>query len=299
MPLKTSAGAGRNFIPPDQGARYATYDLSGQRQKSRELCNRLEQLQPDLQRSLSSCLRRLLNMDSIRVSSTSWTTDVSAQSSWFWLQAFPAGQRDRSVLLGMDRRSMFTLSELFFGGEPEKLTDRQIEKRPLADTERRLGNRLLDTVLRSLCPSLGYALDAWHSDWADSASPGLSGDRYWTELTVKAGDWQLTMQLAWPLSLTGKLQPEPDTDVEAFRSGLRRALMRIRTRLTVEVAAMELPLGELANLRVGDILPLDLASEAPARSGDTDCIRGIICENGDRLALRITRHAGVRHEQEQ
>jgi len=196
----------------------------------------------------------------------------------------------------MDRRCLFILSELFFGGAPEKLTDKQIEKRPVADTERRLSNRILDTVLRSLCPALEYTLDSWHSDWADSGNVNLSPDSCCSKLTVIAGDWQLTMQLAWPLSLSGAAMTTPEVDGEAFRSRLRRSARSIRTRLTVEVASMEIPLGELAGLRPGDILPMDLAAEVSARSGETACIKGIICENGDQLALRVTRHVGVRHE---
>lgn len=295
MPSKKPARAGRSFISAEKGAEYASYDLSGQQQRTPELYECLNQQSSILEQSLTTDLRRLLNHDSLQVSVGPWTMAGPDQAS-FWLKAFPANEEANAVLLGMDRRSMFSLSELFFGGEPQKLTDKQIEKRHLADTERRLTNRLFEMVLRTLCPALGYSLDSWQSDWMDAETATISEHACWSEVTATAENWKLTIHLAWPIALSRQSSEKPDIDRDALKSGLRRALRTVKTRLTVKVASMELPLGELSSLKAGDILPMDLAAEVSARSGDTDCIKGTICENGDQLALRITRHVGVRNE---
>lgn len=290
MPIPPKRAAHRRFIAPEEGARYPAFDLSGRQQRVQELHQLLNGTNEALSMGVTRELRDLLSCDSLRAVSQGWGT-TAPETPDFQLSAFTPEQSDQPVLLGLDRRSLFSLSELFFGGQPQKLTEKQIGTRSVTDTERRFCNRLLNLILKLVCPPLNLPLTDWQSHWLDAAAV-LPTDTFWCPVTVSGGDWSVVFYYGWPTAKMSAPVALPRANEREFKLRLERKLKRVTTTLKVEVATLHLNLAALGELTVGEILPLNLNGEINVRAGESDCLRGLVCEDGDRLALRITTVVG-------
>lgn len=276
----------RRFIPADESAGFPVADLAAGKTLTDDLRHTLMTHKKAVAAQLTQELRRLLNHNSMAVSLRDWLPDHPVGPA-LWLSAFTSREAP-AVLLGLDERSLFYLSELFFGGEPDKLSDKHLHQRQVTDTERRLVGRVFNTLLATLCPPLNLALDDWQSAWVDS--PSFSS-ALWTIIEVSTADWTLQLHCGWPASLTGAAHrdQEPVQDLSPL---LRENLKTVPVQLTVEVARMALTLADLAELDEGDILPLDMKNIVTASAGSNACLAGQLCEHGEGLALRITDRIG-------
>lgn len=288
MPASPKPHSTRTFLSPEQGANCPVYDLTGSGQRREQLTELLDQLAPTLNTDFAIAMRRLLNQAELEVTFSPWQTGAEPTCE-HWLAAFNTEHPDNQALLGLDNRSLFAMSELFFGGDPGKLSEQQTQ-RAIADTERRLVNRVFNSLLALLCPNLHLGLEHWQSQWLDHVQP--EPDRLWCVIRVSADDWQFTMNCGWPIALNGQATALPSPDSLALREQLENRLQSIGVQLKVDLAALTLNLDELAQLRAGDILPVDLDATVTASAGDTPCLRGQVCEHGDRLALRISDFIG-------
>jgi flagellar motor switch protein FliM len=290
MSTNLKRNANRNFLPPNEGSRFPVFDLTGQQQRIYELHQSLNGLNEPLMKRLTRDLGKLLSHDTLEVLCPDWHQSAPEDAE-FWLSAFTPDQPHQPVLLGLDRRSLFGLSELFFGGRPEKLADKHLESRVMADTERRLGNRLLNLILNAICPDMDLPLADWQSTWLDVYAEN-PGSTFWCPIKVSTGNCSLTMHCGWPVGKTKKPVERAHDEAEVFSGRIRQSLRCMPTTLRVEVATLTLTLQDVTELKAGDILPLDLGREVKAHSGSSECLRGLICEHEDQLALRVTNIVG-------
>ncbi len=280
----------RRFLTAEQGAAYPVFDLSGQQQRAQALRRLLTEASDALASALGRELRQMLSCDSLRVTCQDWQTTVPELAE-FRLLAFTPDQCDEPALLGLSRRSLFSLTEVFFGGQPQKLTDKQIEQRSLSDTERRLCNRMLNLFLKQICGRMNLPLADWQSNWLEPGA-AASHNAFWCPMTVAGEAWSVDLHFAWPQAKACPIPPADQGGTGEFKARMENRLKRVATTLKVEVASLNLNLAALGELRAGQILPLDLSGEINVRAGDTDCLKGVVCEDGDRLALRITKVVG-------
>lgn len=290
MPTILRRTAYKQFMSPEQGSQYPVFDLSGENQRIKELHQSLNGVLDLLAGGLTRQVRKLLGHEALRASCEGWG-NAAPEEPEYWLSAFTPDQPTHPVLLGLDRRALFSLSELFFGGQPQKISDKQLDKRVLADTERRLCNRLLNLVLNLICPSLDLPLSDWQSTWLEpGAEP--STQALWCPVSIAGNDWSLTLNIGWPLAKSCRPPALSEDDAEHFSAQMENKLQQITASLKVELATMTLSLAELGGLKVGDIIPVDLSSETRARAGDSTLLKGLVCESNNRLALRITHIVG-------
>ena len=288
MPVTSRHPADRRFLSADAAADCPAYDLTGYQQRRQALTRQLDGLTSSLNNELAAALRQLLNLGSLDVSVGPWRADAPAQPHNHWLAAIRNGEAEDPVLLAMDNRCLYSLSELFFGGDPAQLSDSQLKDRPLADTERRLVNRIFNALLALVCPALSLDLDDWQSQWLDYPPQTSSQQALWSEIRLGNGDaWQVSLACGWPLALDGH-HPKGTGEAPADQAErLRHNLQAVTVRLKANLASLTLNLEDLAQLREGDILPMELDSLVTASAGSAPCLRGEVCEHGDRLALRI------------
>jgi flagellar motor switch protein FliM len=289
MPAKSDRKTYRHFVSADQGCEYPVFDITGQLQRARDLQQSLNRLNETLAPRLTRDISKLLSHDNLQVICNDWEYNAASDRE-FWLSAFTPDQPHQLVLLGLDRSALFGLSELFFGGRPEKLTEKQLSTRIMADTERRLCNRLLNLLLNGICPHLNFSVSDWQSSWLETGA-AIPANLLWCPIKISTGRWSATVECGWP---AGRNLPEElaQDSAKEFAAQLEHKLQRVSTKVKVEVAALSLTLQDLGELKAGDILPLDLGREAKAWAGELECLRGLICEHEDRLALRITNVVG-------
>ncbi|WKE66513.1 FliM/FliN family flagellar motor switch protein [Gallaecimonas kandeliae] len=283
MQNKPLDGQGKRFISGARAAEYPSFDLLGERRQAALLRGRLTALNPQLADQLSTHCRHLFNDNNIQVSLSPWQPQGATAD--YWLGVF--GGEGQGVFLGFGSRALFGLSELFFGGQPAAMASKALSSRTLSDTEERLAQKLFHYLLSALFPALGLNLDGWQSRWSNR---GPGEGMACCELTLAAGDWQLSWHCCWPQSLgADKPQALPAPQLQAQ---LDEAVRAVPVKLTLELAQLSLNLGELARLRVGDILPIELNETVLARAGDVVCLGGQVAEQGEQLVLKVTDRVG-------
>lgn len=276
----------RRFLSAMEGRRYPTFDLTGEQARIETICTALGQLQKLISATLTQEYRGLLNHGSLQVTIDPWQ-HKPAPAANHWLAALDVANPAQAAYLGFDSRDLFGASEVFFGGDPNYLKD-SVLQRALSESEQRLALRLFNALLKTLSPALELNLENWQSRWLQLPpdGPGL-----WTELKVSTADWTLRFHCGLPATLGGQ-QPERRTVDEKQMARLQQNMLGAKIRLRVQLAQLDLNLGELLKLRKGDILGLDLQEMAAAKAGEVTCLKGQVCEQGDRLALRVVNGVG-------
>lgn len=281
----------RKFISASEGERFAAFDLTGKQRRAERLRAELDQHQKLLTTGLSREYSRLLNQSNLQIQIAPWQKGAPPVSVPYWLAAFDAAAPNQMVCLGLDSKSLFSASELFFGGDPAKLTEQDLAKRSPSETEQRLTLRLFNALLGILCPELGLSLADWQSRWLN-AQPETDG--LWTELRIAAGDCSLSLYCCWPLDLRTEPAPAPERLSEELTTRLEDNLRTVPVKLRVELARLELTLADLLQLKPGDILRMDMHDISVASAGHIVCLTGQVCEQGDQLALKVVNGVGER-----
>jgi flagellar motor switch protein FliM len=205
------------------------------------------------------------------------------KSNKLWLKATLAGQPE-AAFLAMDVATLHAFSVLFLGGvlrEPVK----ELDTATLTETEYRLAFQLLKQLVR-----------AFHSTQEASKQAEIACEVI-TADALPAQGWLLTTSFAiiinghtfnwhfwWPVSeeavQTSKITPAA--------KNLIPLLTTIPVRLRIVLSEQSLPLNMMANLSVGDVLPLELPDPTPALIGDNLCLEGRIAEHRGSLVYQIT-----------
>ncbi|MGO5000107.1 FliM/FliN family flagellar motor switch protein [Oceanisphaera sp. W20_SRM_FM3] len=211
--------------------------------------------------------------------------------------------------LFIEQASLYQLAEMSFGGEPNPA--RTLGQRTLSETERRLGanlltllaNELLAQLLLSSSASRGLSTDL-SAHLSTDQSINLASSRRvllapappnlttvtWLSFNLSCGEHHLNWQLAMPVLLQTPAPAIVEAQLsaalsQALNQALKARLPQLSTRLTVPLAEFDLPLGQLALLQVGDILPIHLLQETRARVGQQPVLKGRVAEQQGRLVF--------------
>jgi len=89
-------------------------------------------------------------------------------------------------------------------------------------------------------------------------------------------------------SLTAKVHDKPVEVEPQWRSGLTRAVMGVPLQVRSVLAEPMIPLSRLLELRAGDIIAIDLASEVPVMVASRRLGTGTVGTSNGRAAVRLT-----------
>lgn len=199
--------------------------------------------------------------------------------------------------LYIEQSSLYQLAEMSFGGGPNPA--HTSGPRALSETERRLGANLLSLLANELLAQLllsseqntgeHTALPSNRRATLASAQPSLTTVT-WLSFNLICGEHNLNWQLAMPVLLQTPAPAPIAAQVsaaltQALNEALQARLPQLRTRLTVPLAEFDLSLGQLAELAVGDILPIHLLQETQARVGQQSVLKGRVAEQQGRLVF--------------
>ncbi|MDP5292409.1 FliM/FliN family flagellar motor switch protein [Oceanimonas sp. CHS3-5] len=190
------------------------------------------------------------------------------------------GRLQASAALHIEHATLYRLAEMTFGGQP---LDSIGPLRAVSETERRLGASLLGMITDDLVARI-----------LPEAVPGcarmLAGAAEFEVETQLAFDIHFAGQhLGWTLTLPALRSAEPEALPVPADGGLTEALNaslpRLSTHLSVPLATFELPLGQIAELNEGDVLPINLLQEVVARAGEQPVLKGRVAERDGMLVF--------------
>lgn len=271
--------AKKRRVKSEKASACPTYDLSGAVRKSELLTRKLNALTPTASEQLALSYRKLFNDNAIKVTFSPWYYNQGdSQGVERWL-AKGHEHYSCSVYGGFSSQSLQQLSSVFFG---EKQASAAAEPTPLSATAERLGHRLLDAFISTLFPPLQVSASDWRS--RDMVRPP-SGHLVFTELTMASEDWSIRWICCFPAELVKQEERPPQV---IGRAPLETALRQVDVRLTVRLAQLRMTLQELGAMSAGDILPLNLQQQVPARIGQQVCLWGQVAEQRGQLVFKIT-----------
>lgn len=212
--------------------------------------------------------------------STPWGSGDAAAS--VWLVAHVKGQLYPPVILCIDANTAHRLTVLFFGGSV--LASDLLHNRVLTDAEQRLLQRLLLLQLRVFMRALHGTDYDWQLRMVAHDSLPRRGEWLSAPLRLKLFD----QQLGWRLWLPVWELDDRSGAAPVQRAELEQAAARLPVQLRVVLAKKSLKLEQLLGLRVGDVLPIDLAELAAATISGQPCLRGRVAEKNQGLVFQVS-----------
>jgi flagellar motor switch protein FliM len=221
----------------------------------------------------------------------------SGLTAWLPLAITPAdGARAFAVF---DGGFVIETLDLFFGGPGERPKPLPSEFTPAAEAMiRRLGTMLAEPM-RAAWEPLARISFAPGNPEASSAMLGIDGDDavIITRFGLAAEGAPVFIDLVYPVavlkpftpSLTGKVHGRTAAPEPKWRTGLTRAAMNVRFPVRSVLAEPVIPLAQLMELKVGDVIPLSFGPEVPVMVGSDRLGLGTVGTANGKAAIRITR----------
>ncbi|GHA58864.1 flagellar motor switch protein FliM [Photobacterium aphoticum] len=207
---------------------------------------------------------------------------------------FMVSPHDLHGTIAMDGELLFFMVDLFFGGNG--LSARKHSE--LSDTELRLVERFFTTILQQFSTS-------WHSitDWQSQLlskntlnlfSPLQNNQLYQVcRFTIDiAGQKSGWLEIALPfagLDFLRDQQCQPanvDTD-PALQAKIQQKICQAPIRLHSTLAERRLLLGQIMDLKPGDVIPIELPEQVTVRAGSTPLFEARVAEHNASLVLHI------------
>jgi len=184
-------------------------------------------------------------------------------------------------LVVFDPKLVFTLVDNFFGGEGRFYT--KIEGRDFTPTERRVIQMLLSQVLKDLKEAWSMVADVefeylnseMNPQFANIVSPTevVVVNSFHVELEGGGGDIHLTLPYAMiePLreQLSAGMQSDRKEVDDRWPVSLRNEIKSTVVELEATLVETEITVGELINMKPGDVIPIDLPRAVSA------CVDGV------------------------
>lgn len=208
---------------------------------------------------------------------------------------FTVSPHDMHGTLAMESQVLYTMVDLFFGGKGTKPR----ESAEMSDTEVRLVERFFHVALE-------HFSSAWHSvtDWQSALTSkntlrlgghwqsnplyqicrfklSISGQEGWFDIALPFNGLDFLRDLQFQ-------QDELETDPE-IRARVEQKICQAPLRLNATLAERRLPLGDVMDLRPGDVIPIELPGEVTVRAGSTSLYSARVAQNNSSLVLQIQR----------
>jgi len=190
-------------------------------------------------------------------------------------------------LIVFEPKLVFAVVDMFFGGEGRYPV--RIEGREFTQTEMRVIQLMLKHTFSDLIEAWAPVLDVKpeyinseiNPHFANIVSPReyVVVNRFHIELEGCSGDIHVTL----PYSMLEPIRELLDAGIQSDRidrdaswnTNLREQLQDIEVSISSILAQKQIDIGQLAQLKVGDILPIDISTQVPV------CVEGIPILQGE------------------
>jgi len=189
-------------------------------------------------------------------------------------------------LIVMEPNLIFLIVDILFGGDGRFHT--RIEGRDFSPTEQRIILGLLNTIFadyeRAWAPvfkiQLGYVRSEMNPQFASIATP--SEIVVASQFVLDLGVGQANIYVCWPYSmlepvrdlLYSTMQSDQMTHDSRWTRNLARRMAEAEVSLNAVLGRGKLTLGDLVDLRVGDIIPIEIPELITVYSDGIPVIRG-------------------------
>lgn len=205
-----------------------------------------------------------------------------------------------SALLVIDGKFLLELLDQFFGGTGDAPHPLPTEFSPAAEAmAARMGDMLAGPLKSAWEPLARFEFRPGRAE----ASPALLGDIdgddavVVTRLGIAAGTAKPAfLDICYPVlvlkpfapSLMGKVHSKTAEPDSAWANGLARAVMGVTFPVRSVLAEPVIPLAQLMELKVGDVIPVSFGTDVPVMVGADRLGTGTVGTSNGRAAIRLT-----------
>lgn len=204
-----------------------------------------------------------------------------------------------TALFIFDPKLVFIVVDNFFGGEGRFYT--RIEGREFTPTEMRVIQMLLQQVFKDLkeawTPVMKVDFEYMHSEvnpqFANIVSPTevVVVTTFHIELDGGGGDLHVTM----PYSMIEPIREILDAGMQSDRSevderwliALREEMQEAPIEVSAILAEVDLNIGDLLNMKAGDVIPINIPDTVILRAEDIPVYRGIFGVSGGKNSIKV------------
>lgn len=272
----------------DAATAVESYDLFGNERQKQACIQTYSQHRRAISAHVQDYLQQLFNGSQCEISMSGFNlvtpkTRPAEKSNKLWLKATLANQND-AAFLAMDVATLHACSVLFLGGvlrEPTK----EFDVTALTETEYRLAFQLMKQLVSAFISTqhIDEPSDI-HCEVISADALPAQGLLLTTAFTLVFNGHSFNWHFWWPVN-DDAAQP---TKVTSTEKTFTPRLTEIPVRLRVVLSEQSLPLNMMANLSIGDVLPLELPDPTPAFIGDRLCLEGRIAEHRGSLVYQVT-----------
>jgi flagellar motor switch protein FliM len=230
-------------------------------------------------------------------------------TAWLPLAMMPGVHNQESHSLAvLDGRFVLELLDLFFGGTGYVPNDLPSEFSPAAEAlVGRIGGMIAEPLTAAWEPLAKIVFTATRVESNPALIANFDGDdpMVVTRFGIAAGTAKpVFVDLVYPVaalkphtpSLTGKVLAKSAAPDPAWRNGLTRAAMGIRFPVRSVLAEPTIPLGQLMDLKPGDVIPISFGPEVPVMVGGDRLGAGTVGTSNGRAAIKLNSIAYIDEE---
>lgn len=282
------------FIPAAKAKSFKTLSLASTAPKKDHVISLLKSISEDIEIALTHEIRKIVSDPQIQVEISDFSEDKPRKKGYVKAACCPENP-DAKALMHVQSSAFGSLSELFFGGSPKEIKEKDLAKKPVTDTEKRLATRLLNVFIETIVVNFKKENIEWNQSWIDKLK---AEEVLWTTVKIFSDDdWDFSLNLAWPYLISEDVQESVEVSGVDLSEALENALTKIPLTLKTVVAKSLINITDIANLKKGDILPISLPSHVLSKTGENTIVSGSICEHDQKLCLKIEQnHIGIKYE---
>lgn len=291
--MRSTKTATAKFIPAKKAKKFKAHPLVSSGPAKEEVIESLSVLSDDIELAIKHEIRKIVSDNQIQVEVSAPTEETPKKKGTVQIAFLPEHPEDRA-LMAVPPQSFGSLSELFFGGTPAEITNKELSSRPVTDTEKRLATRLFDAYLNTICEAFQKPSDSWKQQWLEKPKPESVA---WTTIKIATEAWDFQVHFGWPFLLMDHQESDKEKAPVDLREDLESILLTTPLSLKTEIVKERINIGDVATLKKGDILPISLPSTVKAKTGDNTIISGQVKEKDGHLCLQIEHNkVGVFYE---
>lgn len=202
-------------------------------------------------------------------------------SRTLWLK----GQSEQTTpsFLMIDCETLHAFSVIFLGGSVKETQD-VITVNQMTDTEIRLGRQFFEQQIQLLTDATSINTAAFVQT-ENVAADSLPKTGRWIDIcfSISLSQKLFTWHLYWPVNEQEESQDQPTTNPAV----VQQLLKQIPVQLKMVLAEQTIPLNHLSNLKVGDVLPIELTDPSPAYLGQQVFLEGRVAEQRSHLVFQV------------
>ncbi len=202
-------------------------------------------------------------------------------------------------LITMEARLVFILVDNFFGGDGRYHA--KIEGREFTPTERRIIQMLLKLIFEDYKEAWSPVMDVSFEYLDSEVNPSMANivsptevvviSSFHIELDGGGGDFHIALPYSMlepirELLDAGVQSDKEDTDMR-WSKALRDEIMDVPVSLNTKFLEVDLPLNQIMDLQVGDIIPIEMPEHITVLIEDLPTFRAKLGRSRDNIALKI------------